>query len=110
MVYIHPIFGPTQIGMSIISPCAGEQHRFRGVAMRNMESFVVEEAMIAIDFVRSFTSRFLFLSTNVTWQIHGDLMGFVALWRCVARVGEPRSPVRLWVQKSSLFLVPFTGR
>lgn len=44
---------------------AGEQHRFRGVAMRNMEIFVVEEAMIAIDFVRSFKSRFLFLSTNV---------------------------------------------
>jgi hypothetical protein len=49
--------------------------------MRNMEIFVVEEAMIAIDFVRSFKSRFLFLSTNVTWQIWG--------FRSVAGVGSP---------------------
>lgn len=44
---------------------AGEQHRFRGVPLRNMEIFVVDEAMVALNFVRSLKARFLFLSTNV---------------------------------------------
>lgn len=64
----QPFVSPLTASFDGVSGAAGQQHRFRGVGLRNMETFMDEEAMIAIDFVRSFQSRFLFLSTNVTWQ------------------------------------------
>lgn len=50
-----------------------------------MEIFVVDEAMVALNFVRSLKARFLFLSTNVaqirlSGQIFGMFLKMLVTW------------------------------